>query len=437
MTRRRVDSVADGGHRRDNRGLAHSTHSVRMAGVGDLDDHSVDHRQVQSGGHAVVQERGVQHLALLVEEILLVQGPADALDRPTLHLSLDIAGVDRLARVLNRREPGDVRLAGVRVHGYVHEMHGIAVALSSGVHVGASRDGAAGGGQLTRQVLEGEPEFLVGFVADHAVHVFNVVFGGVPDLGGPGDHLILDILGRADGRQARGEGRPAAAGDEGVADGVGVHDRGFHVFVGYSQGFGGLLGDGGPGAANVHRAHDQADDPIEIDGHHHAGLEATVGPVAAGHAPARAPAISAAVELGLVVVMVAGGLETFDQADAPGHQTLDTAGALFGRVQQAELYGVEAQLSADLVDQRLDAEGRLGRTGGTVGGGLGFVDHHVVAVNLPVLHVVAGEGADDGLHRRRTGVGAGLHGYLRLDGRHLPVALDADLDPHPRSRGRP
>ena len=132
--------------------------------------------------------------------------------------------------------------------------------------------------------------------------------------------------------------------------------------------------------------------------------------------------------------MVAGCFEAFNQADTAGNQALDAAGAFFGRVQQAELNGIHLQFAAYLIDQRLDRESRLRRTGGPVSGGFGLVVDHVVAVDLPVFHVVAGEGADDGLHDRGPGVGAGVHGHLGLDGGHLAVVLHADLDPHPGSR---
>ena len=58
--------------------------------------------------------------------------------------------------------------------------------------------------------------------------------------------------------------------------------------------------------------------------------------------------------------MVAGGLETFDQADAPGHDTFDPASPLFSRIQQPEFDGVHLQFTADLIDQRFHSEGCLG-----------------------------------------------------------------------------
>ena len=83
---------------------------VGMTRVGRLYDDGVDHRQIQAGGHAIVQERGVLHTALGVEEVFFVQGPTDTLDHAALHLPFDVTGMDCLARVLHHGvvENGDL-----------------------------------------------------------------------------------------------------------------------------------------------------------------------------------------------------------------------------------------------------------------------------------------------------------------------------------------
>ena len=98
------------------------------------------------------------------------------------------------------------------------------------------------------------------------------------------------------------------------------------------------------------------------------------------------------------MVVVAGRFKTFHQPDALGHQTLDTSRALFGRVQQSEVDGVNLEFSANLINQRFHGEGCLGCTRSAVGSRFGFVDDHVVPVHFAVLHVVTGKGADDCLH---------------------------------------
>ena len=98
-----VDGVGDGRHGRYDGHLADPPDPIRVPRIGYLDDHRVDHGQVQAGGHAIIKEAGVHHLALLVEEVLLVECPADTLDGTTLHLPLDIPRVDRLPRILEGR----------------------------------------------------------------------------------------------------------------------------------------------------------------------------------------------------------------------------------------------------------------------------------------------------------------------------------------------
>ena len=104
-------ALAIAGRRSDDRRLAHAAHAVRMGRIRHLDDDRVDHRQVQRRGHAIVEIAGVQHPVLVVEEVFLVQRPADALHAPALHLPFDVAGMDRLAGVLHGRVAQDRDLA--------------------------------------------------------------------------------------------------------------------------------------------------------------------------------------------------------------------------------------------------------------------------------------------------------------------------------------
>src|SRR6266852_8206791 len=92
--------VGDRPERRDDGRLADAAHAVRMARVRDLDEDRVDHRHVGGHGHAVVEEARVLQLAVGAVDVLLVQRPADALHRPTLELSLDVARMDGPAGVL-------------------------------------------------------------------------------------------------------------------------------------------------------------------------------------------------------------------------------------------------------------------------------------------------------------------------------------------------
>ena len=114
-----------------------------MARIGNFDNHGVDHRKVQRRRHAVIKERGIHHLARVIKEILFVESPANALNRATLHLPFDIAGVDGLACILYRCETSDVGFTGIRVNSYVCEVHRISVAFASGVDVRSTRDSTA------------------------------------------------------------------------------------------------------------------------------------------------------------------------------------------------------------------------------------------------------------------------------------------------------
>ena len=180
-----VDGVGDGGHGRYDAYLAHSSHPVGMGGVGHFHDHRVDHGQVQTSGHAVIQEAGIGHLALIVEEVLLIQRPADPLDRSSLHLAFHVAGVDGLSSVLQRGVSEDFHFAGLGVYLHVYDVYREAGTSASGVYVGVADNGAPGAVQAAGKLLKGEFQLGVRLVSSHSTRVVNVVNGTCPDRGGP------------------------------------------------------------------------------------------------------------------------------------------------------------------------------------------------------------------------------------------------------------
>src|SRR5882724_5263768 len=196
--------------RRNDRRFTDSTHAIGMGGIRYLDDHGIDHRHVQHGGHAVIQKARVYHVALLVEVILFVERPADALHRSTLDLAFDVAGMNRLASILNRSITQDRHLARVRVHFHIDDVRAHGRPGAAGINTSATRDGAAGGVLTRCDLLEGEATFRIGRVSHTTVFVYHLVDRALPGFGGPLTHLPLDILGRFIRGPARLEGHAAA-----------------------------------------------------------------------------------------------------------------------------------------------------------------------------------------------------------------------------------
>src|SRR5262249_35781085 len=101
LAERVVDGVGDGRHDRDQRHFADALHALRVLWIWHFDHDGVDHRQVRTHWHAIVEEAGVIDLALLVVDVFLVQRPADALADAALELALDIARMNGAADVLD------------------------------------------------------------------------------------------------------------------------------------------------------------------------------------------------------------------------------------------------------------------------------------------------------------------------------------------------
>ncbi len=134
-----------------------------------------------------------------------------------------------------------------------------------------------------------------------------------------------------------------------------------------------------------------------------------------------------------------GSVQALDVADALGEGPLHPAGAFLCRVQQAELYRVHSKLFADFVHDALYPKGGLGGARGPIRGGLGLVDHHVVALHPAVGIVVAGEGTPGCLGGGRSRIGPCLEGEGDLTRRELSRFGGAHLHPGPgagrRARG--
>src|SRR4029453_6388117 len=102
--------------------FAHAPHPKGMIRIRHFHDHGIDHRQVQTRGHAIIQEARIDHVALLIEEILFIERPADTLHRTTLDLTLHVARVDRLASVLHCSVTQNRDLARLRIHFNIDNM---------------------------------------------------------------------------------------------------------------------------------------------------------------------------------------------------------------------------------------------------------------------------------------------------------------------------
>ena len=94
-----------------------------MTRVGDLHDDRVNHRQVEAGGHSIIQERRIGHLTVVIVNILFIECPTDALGDTALQLSFDVARMDGLPDILECRVPEDIDFAGFRVHFHVYDVN--------------------------------------------------------------------------------------------------------------------------------------------------------------------------------------------------------------------------------------------------------------------------------------------------------------------------
>src|SRR4051812_17687723 len=151
-----ADRVRDRGGGRDDRRLAEPLGAeVRQVTVGPVDELADDLRHVGDRRHAVRVERRRQHPARLrVEQPLLGERVADALDDPALDLTARAERVDDPPDVVRRRDALDTHLARLDVHGHLDHLD----AEGEDAHAGRVRAPAALAEDL--RVLEQPHELL-------------------------------------------------------------------------------------------------------------------------------------------------------------------------------------------------------------------------------------------------------------------------------------
>ena len=398
-----------------------------MAGVGHFHDDGVNHRQVQGSRHPVVQEGRVEHLAVGIEAVFLVERPADALHGAALYLAFHIAGMNGLAAVLHGGKAQQVNLARFRVNFHVGDIDGESVAHAGRVGGGPPHDGAAGAVETPRQLLKGHPQGVVGLVRQGAVGpVLHIRHRNIPDAGGAFQHLAAHVLAGLIHGGAHLEGDAAAAGAAAVADAVGVHNGRLDALGGQPQRFGQVHGHSGAGTADVRRTLNQADGAVGHHAGHGAGRAGAVEPGAGGNAPSGHPAgRRGGRQRSRQVRMLLRGLQNLHHSDAPESGAANLPAALLRGVPQPELYRVQAQLFAQFVNGLLRREGRRRRAGRAVGGRLGHIGDHIVALNEPVGHVVGREHCAAAAGDGRAGKGAGFVNQRGLRRREPAVARPA------------
>src|SRR5258708_25107893 len=125
-----------------------------MPGVCFLDDDGFDHRQVEAGGHAIVEKSGVTQRALVVVKIFFVERPSESLRGAALHLTFDVARMNRLAGILRNGASENLDFAGVGIDFDVDERRRESGSDAARVHASATGDRTTRARKARRGLLE-------------------------------------------------------------------------------------------------------------------------------------------------------------------------------------------------------------------------------------------------------------------------------------------
>src|SRR5262245_28726342 len=238
---RRCNGVGDSRERWHDRRLANAAHTIWMAGVRRLDDHCIDHRHVRRDGDSVVEEPRILEPAIRAVDIFLVERPSDTLHGATLHLTLDVAWMHRLARVLHDRIAQDLDRTRLGIDLDVADVGAETHAGTVGVVLEMASNRPAGARELLRNLLEREWLELACVGPGglrRSVLPDDSVGWNAPDRRRTCAEHLDSIARGVDHADAGGKGHPAAVGDVVVAEGGGVGNDGAHAVIGDAQLFG-------------------------------------------------------------------------------------------------------------------------------------------------------------------------------------------------------
>src|SRR5215468_11057636 len=172
--------IGDRGEGRNDRRFTDAPDPIRMIGIRHFHDHRIEHRQVQTDGHTIIQETAIEHMALGVEDIFFIEGPADALRGTALDLSLDITGMDRLASILYRRVAQNGNFAGLRVYLHIDNVGAHRRPGARWVDPGAPDNRATRGHLAGRNLFEGETTGRIRGIPYRAVRIRDLLDRDLP-----------------------------------------------------------------------------------------------------------------------------------------------------------------------------------------------------------------------------------------------------------------
>ena len=196
-----------------------------MAWIGDLHYYGVNHGQIVGDRHPVIQERAIRHTPIVRHVVFLIEGPSNALRAAPLHLPLDVAGMNRLARILDRRKPENAHLACLGIHFEIDDIAAIGGAYAACIHGSASDDWVPCAFNLRGKFLEAHRQLGIDLRLENAVYHIYRLRVDVPYPGGALDHLAPDVLRGIVRGHARGERYTAAARSGGEPYFVGADDH--------------------------------------------------------------------------------------------------------------------------------------------------------------------------------------------------------------------
>src|SRR5580704_838944 len=354
--------IGDSCQRRHDGDFAHSSRPNRMARGWHLDYNSFDLRQIEAGWHSIIEQPDITQGASIVVNIFLVERPTDALRRATLHLTLDVAWMERLAGVLRDSRAQYLDFSGVGVDLDVNAGARERRPDSPCIDGRSPSYWTTGARQAAGDLLDRHWFDAFALRTENAILEDDFLGLLLPDFGCALLELADHVLRSLKNRHPGGYSGTATSGHVGVTDRIGICHQRSHVRSLKTEDFRDNHCLRCARTADIDRTDHEAGGAIGMNIDHCRGLQPDVEPEARGYPAAAVRPF----KLGLVMRAVLDCLDGLEEADTLECRSRRLGRAFLDPVHQPELARIDAAFLGEFVDDRFGSHRRVTCSGSPI-----------------------------------------------------------------------
>ena len=203
-----------------------------MRWVWHLNNDCIDHRDVGTNRHSVIEEPSILQTALVIIDIFLVKSPTDALHCTALVLALNVTWMDGLTCILNDGIPSHPYATCFSVYIDINNVCTKTRACTLCIDRMGTNNRAPRLGHILGDFLQRQWLHVVGVSVRRprlTINPLHIIDGNIPELSCPIFQCSDQILCRTHHSDAPGKSYPTAASQHVIAQCTGINDHGANL----------------------------------------------------------------------------------------------------------------------------------------------------------------------------------------------------------------